>query len=216
MPSQSPALQASIQPHTHISGQQCPFCEQDIPLDRLEEISGRIAAREQLWLAEATGRLRDQHARERAEAEANAKADLEQARRDSAATVERLTTEAATREASIYAEATRAAEGAAQLRLEEASRARLEETAGLLTRLQSGEQAKFAAEERMANISTELETIRAESAAAILKATEEAAGREEAIRAEAARTAEAAFHHRVAAAEQAKQTAEEQASNWRP
>jgi hypothetical protein len=173
--------------HPH-SGQQCPFCEQEIPLDRLEEIRGLIAAREQLWLAEATGRLRDQHARERAQAEAKAKADLEQARRDSSASVERLTTEAAAREASIRAEPTRVAEEAAQLRLEEASPVQLEETAGLLMRLQLAEQATIAAEERMANVSTELETIRAESAAAIRKATEEAAGREESSRAEAAQS----------------------------
>jgi hypothetical protein len=78
------------------------------------------------------------------------------------------------------------AEEAAQLRLEEASRVQLEETARLLTRLQLAEQATIAAEERMANVSTELETIRAESAAAMRKATEEATGREESIRAEMA------------------------------
>lgn len=66
MPGQSSALQATIHAGVHFSGQQCPFCEQDIPLDKLEEISGRIAAREQERLREATGRLRDQHAREKA------------------------------------------------------------------------------------------------------------------------------------------------------
>jgi hypothetical protein len=82
----------------------------------------------------------------------------------------------------------RVAEEAAQLRLEEASRVQLEETARLLTRLQLAEQATIAAEERVANVSTELETIRAESAAAVRKATEEATGREESIRAEMAQS----------------------------
>jgi DNA repair exonuclease SbcCD ATPase subunit len=213
MPSQSSALHTSVQPHVHISGQQCPFCEQDIPLDKLEEISGRIAAREQEWLAAETDRLRNQHARERAQAETKARFDLEQAQRDAAAAVERITAAAAAREASIRAEAVRAAEEAAQVRLEEMSRARREETAGLQARLQTAEQAKIAAEERTANVSAELETIRTESAAAIQKATEEAAGREGTIRDEVTRMAEVAFHDRVAAAEQAKQTAEKQAAH---
>jgi hypothetical protein len=213
MPPQSSALQTSVQPHVHISGQQCPFCEQDIPLDRLEEIRGRIAAREQEWLTAATGGLRNQHARERAQAEAKAEADLEQAQRDAAAAVERLTAEAAVNEAFIRAAATRAAEEAAQLRVEEVSRAQLKETAGFQARLQTPEQAKIAAEERTANVSAELETIRAESAVAIRKVTEEAAEREEAIRADAASVTEAAFHDLVAAAEQARQTAEEQTAH---
>jgi hypothetical protein len=208
MPPQSSALQTSVQPHVHISGQQCPFCEQDIPLDRLEEIRGRIAAREQEWLTVATGRLRNQHARERAQAEAKAKADLEQAQRDAAAAVERLTAEAAVKEAFIRAAATTAAEEAAQLRLEEVSRAQLKETAGFQARLQTAEQAKIAAEERTANVSAELETIRAESAAAIQKAAEDAAAREETIRSEAARTAETTFQERLAAAEQARNAAD--------
>jgi hypothetical protein len=203
----SSALQASVQPHDDVSAQQCPFCEQDIPLDKLEEISGRIVAREQEWLTAATSGLREQHARERVQAQTKAKADLEQAQRDAASAVERLSAEAAAREASIRAEATRAAEEAAQVRLEELSRARREETAGLQARIQTAEQAKIAAEERTANVSAELDTIRTESAVAIRKAMEEATAREEAIRAEAAQTAEAAFLERLAAAELAKEAA---------
>ena len=44
--SQSSVVQTSLKPHLHIAGQRCPFCEQEIPPDKLEEISGRIAARE--------------------------------------------------------------------------------------------------------------------------------------------------------------------------
>jgi hypothetical protein len=95
--SQSSVVQTSLKPHLHIAGQRCPFCEQEIPPDKLEEISGRIAAREQARLSEATGRLREQHAREKAHADAKAKAELEQARRDGAAEVHRLKAEAATR-----------------------------------------------------------------------------------------------------------------------
>jgi hypothetical protein len=212
MPAQSSALQASFQPHAHISGQQCPFCEQDIPLDKLEEISGRIAAREQEWLSEATGRLRDQHAREKLQAEAKAKADLEQARRDGAAVVEILKAEMAAREVLIRAEVTRVAEEAAQARLEAANRTRLEETTGLQARLQTAERARIDAEERTTSIAAEVLIIREESAAALQKAAADATAREEAIR-EAARTTEAAYLERVAAAEAAKIGAEERTAS---
>jgi hypothetical protein len=33
-------------PHLHIVGETCPTCGQGIPPEKLEEISGRIAARE--------------------------------------------------------------------------------------------------------------------------------------------------------------------------
>ena len=57
--SPSSALQNAPKPHVHITGQSCPFCDQPIPADKLEEISGRIAAREQERLSQAIGRLRE-------------------------------------------------------------------------------------------------------------------------------------------------------------
>lgn len=65
-------------PHIHFDDH-CPFCEQEIPADRLEEVKGRIATRLREQAAEATAQLRDQYNRERAQAEAKAKTDLETA-----------------------------------------------------------------------------------------------------------------------------------------
>jgi hypothetical protein len=206
--SQSSALQA-LKPHLHISGQQCPFCEQDIPPEKLEEVKGRIAAREQERLSAATNRLRDQYAREGAQADAKAKAELEQARRQAAAEAERIKAEAAAREAVIREQATKAAEETAQARLEEAERVRKEGEAALQARLAKAEEAKTAAEEATTSLSGQLEQVRTDSAAAIQKAAEDAAERETAIRADAAQAAEAALQGKIAAAEEAKTVAEE-------
>ena len=108
----SPALKTAAQPHIHFNGQTCPYCDQPIPEDRLEEISGHIEARARERLTEETGRLREQHVRERAQAEAKAKAELEQAKKD-----------AAVCEALVREEATRIANETAQVRIAEAQKA---------------------------------------------------------------------------------------------
>src|SRR3954469_25536201 len=103
--SQSSALKSPAQPHFHFSGQTCPYCDQPIPEEKLQEISGRIEAKARERLAEETNRLRDQFIRERQQADANAKAELDRAKRDAAAQTERLKAEAAEREAEIRREA---------------------------------------------------------------------------------------------------------------
>jgi hypothetical protein len=207
--SQSSVVQTSLKPHLHIAGQRCPFCEQEIPPDKLEEISGRIAAREQARLSEATGRLREQHAREKAHADAKAKAELEQARRDGAAEVHRLKAEAATREAAICEQATKVAEEAAGARLGAAERARKESEAVMMARITQAEMARQVAQQAQVRLSTQLQQVRSESVAAIQQAARDAAARETAIRAEATRAAAAAVQTRLAAAEEAKTTAEQ-------
>jgi len=205
---QSTALRPSIQSHVHLSGQQCPFCEQDIPFEKLEETRGRIAAREQEWLNEATARLREQHARERSQADAKAKSDLEEARHQGAAAIEALKAETAAREASIRAEAVRTAEEAAQTRINEINRVRLQETSGLQAKLQAVEEGKVQAEQRSSELSSQLDVVRAEKDAALKKAAEDASTREQAIRIEAAQTADANYRERLQVAEQAKEVAE--------
>jgi hypothetical protein len=49
-------------PHLHIDGETCPWCEQEIPLERLEEISCKIAAREREQTHAITAQLEQQHA----------------------------------------------------------------------------------------------------------------------------------------------------------
>ena len=179
--SQFSALQTSPKPHLHIAGQQCPFCEQDIPADRLEEINGRIAARAQAQLSEATSRLREQHARDKAQADAKARDELEHAKRAAAIEAEKLRTEAAVREAAAREQATKTAEEAAR-----------------------------AAERTRAGLTVQLQQVRGESRAAIEQEKRDAAAREAEIRAESARAAEAAVKDSLAAVEAAKTTAEQE------
>lgn len=211
--SRSSAVQTVLQPHLHMPGQQCPFCEQDIPPERLEEINGRIAARERERFAEATARLRDQLARERAQADAKAKAELEQTRRQAAADLQRITAEAAAHEKVVREEATKTAEEAAKTHFEEAERVRNEAEAALQARIDEAEAAKAAAEQTKTDLSAQLEQVRADSAAAMQKAGEDAAARETAIRADAVKAAEHALQERIAAAEAAKNAAEEARQN---
>src|SRR6516225_1569870 len=72
-------------PHLHIENEICPWCEQKIPPDKFEEISGKIAKRERQQTQAITARLEQQYAIERAHAAAKAQADLELERRQSAA-----------------------------------------------------------------------------------------------------------------------------------
>jgi len=177
--SPSPALKSAAQPHFHFGGQTCPFCDQPIPPERLEEVTGRIEARARERLAEETGRLREQHARDRAQAEAKAKADLDQTKK-----------EAATREAEIREEARRKAEEAAQAKIAEAIRA------------------QTTAEEARAGMAAELNELRIKNAEAIEKLARDAAAREKTIRDEAKAAAEDAAREQLAMAEGAKSEAE--------
>ena len=93
-------------PHLHIDGETCPWCEQEIPPERLEEISGKIAAREREQMHAITAKLEQQYAIDKAQADAKAKAALELERRQSAA-----------REAAAREEARKAAETAAAEKL---------------------------------------------------------------------------------------------------
>ncbi len=71
--------------HIQLGRDSCPTCGQAIPPDKLEEISGRIAARERERTLAITAQLNMQYAAEKARAETKAKADLEEERQQSAA-----------------------------------------------------------------------------------------------------------------------------------
>lgn len=75
----------SLSSHLHAKGETRPWCEQEIPPQKLEEISGKIALREREQSLAITARLEQKFEAERIDAEALAKANLELERRQSAA-----------------------------------------------------------------------------------------------------------------------------------
>ena len=97
MVSAQPSLQQSAKPHLHVQGEQCPLCEQPIPQEKSKEITQRIAAKERRQQAEIDARI----LREKAEAEAKAKFEIETMRQQGLAAVEAAKAEAATREATV-------------------------------------------------------------------------------------------------------------------
>ena len=96
------AFRSSSATHMHVAGETCPTCGQDIPPDRLEEISGRITAREREQALAITAHLEQKHSAEKADAAAKVAAELDAIRRQSAE-----------REAAAREEARKAAEAAA-------------------------------------------------------------------------------------------------------
>jgi hypothetical protein len=105
----TPSFLKPQSPHLHIDGETCPWCEQEIPPERLEEIRGKIEAREREQRHAITAKLEQQYAIDKEQADAKAKADLELERRQSAA-----------REAAAREEARKAAEAAAAEKLADA------------------------------------------------------------------------------------------------
>jgi hypothetical protein len=175
-------------PHQHAHGaeEHCPLCDQLIPPEKFDEIHGRIQAKERERALEAERRLKEQVALERALADAKAKAELEQIRKESAATLEKARQEAIVKETAAREEARRAAEAEAASKISEA------------------EKGKKAAEQQAKEHHEALE-----------KTKQEVTAREAAAREEARKAAEAAAAAKIAEAEQAKKLAEQQAKDQR-
>lgn len=187
---QRPLFDAASTPHVHFDGETCPACGQDIPADKLEEISGKIAAREREQTLAITSQLESQHAVERAQADAKAKAELESERQRSAA-----------REAQVREESQKAAERLINEKLAEAERSRQELVSGWQQQLAAAESAKQSAEQAGASLQAEMTALRQASTTAIEVLRAEAAAREVEIRHEATQTAELAVTERIAAIE---------------
>jgi hypothetical protein len=81
-------------PHLHIDGETCPWCEQEIPPERLEEISGKIAARERQQTHAITAKLEQQHALQLDELRKAKEADVAKVKEDAAAEALRIRREA--------------------------------------------------------------------------------------------------------------------------
>src|ERR1022692_2230807 len=73
----APEFSPSLTAHLRGDGDKCPSCGQDIPPEKLEEISGKIALREREQAHAITTKLAQQHETEKAQAAAKAAADLD-------------------------------------------------------------------------------------------------------------------------------------------
>jgi hypothetical protein len=122
-----PAVRSS-QPHIHISGLQCPMCDQPIPSEKADEVRARMEAREREVSESVSVRLKEQFAQERVKIEANARVVVEKLQKDSAAAVEAVKSEALQRETAAREEGSKAALAAAQEQIAQAER---EKTAAL-------------------------------------------------------------------------------------
>jgi len=187
-----------ITTHVHLSLETCPTCGQEIPADKIEEIGGRIAAREREQALAITLQLEKQYANEKAAAEAKAKADLESEHRQSAL-----------REQRAREEAQKAAE-----KLVSETKAQAEQARGALVaewqqKLAEAESARKSAEQTEASLQAEMEVLREKNAQAIEGLKAEAKRREIEIRNEAIRDAQSAAAERIQAAETARRESEE-------
>jgi hypothetical protein len=184
----------SLTGHLHLDGDTCPWCEQDIPPEKLEEISGRIAAKEREQTRAITAQLEHQHEIDKAQADAKAKADLELERQQSA-----------TREAAARDEAKNAAEAVAAQQLAEAETSRQELQAALQQQKVDADAARLTAERAAADAAAQLEQLRQDNEAAQAAAQVEADRREAEIRDEAQKAADAAAAEKLAEAETNRQ-----------
>jgi hypothetical protein len=175
----------------------CPTCDQEIPPDRIAEIGGRIAAREQERTVAITSQLEERYIAERERADAAARADLEAER-----------AQGAMREARARDEAQRAAETLFDRKIVEVEQGQAAQLAQVREQLAEAESARKAAEQTWANLQAEINEVRANSATAIEEIRTEAKRRENEIRDEAKCSAELATAERVAAMETARRDAE--------
>jgi hypothetical protein len=193
-----PSTFSTIPLHLPFDQKNCPTCGQEIPPDKLEEIGGKIAAREREQRLAITSQLEKQHAIEKAQAETKAKADLESERQQSAI-----------REVRARDEAHKAAQKLVDAKLAEAEQARAALVAGWQQELVGAQAAQRAAEEMSRAQRAEIDELREKSAKTIEALTLEGKQREIEIRDEATETAQAAVAERIAGIEKARQEAEE-------
>jgi hypothetical protein len=175
----------------------CPTCGQEIPPDRVEEISGKIAARERDRALAITAQVEQRYAAEKAQADAKAKADLEQERQQGAA-----------REARAREEARADAEKLVREKQLESEKAQAENAAKWQLQLQGAESARKSAEQAMTATLAQMNELREANAKSLETAKAEAEQREIQIRDEAKLAADAAASQRIEAAEAAQKQSE--------
>lgn len=179
----------------------CPTCGQEIPPDKIEEVGGRIAARERERTLAITAEIDKRYADEKKRADAAAKASLELERQQSVI-----------REARARDEAQQAAERQFNQQLVEVE----QRHAALLTDFQAQLDAAAAVskadEEMCTQLRAEIEDVQAKGAEALETTRAEARRREEEIREEAKRTAELTTSQAVAAMETSQRAIQDKLS----
>jgi hypothetical protein len=171
----------------------CPTCGQEIPPEKLEEIGGRIAAKERERTLEITALLEKRYAIEKAQAQGKARADLELEREQSAQ-----------REARAREEAREAAEKLANERLAEAEQKSAAREMGWQREIADAQAAAQAAVEISKAHGAEVEELKEKSVKTIEGLLTEAKEREVEIRNQAKQDAEAALAERIAGLEKEK------------
>ena len=134
----------------------CPTCDQEIPPDKVEEIGGRIAAREQERTLTITREIEKRYADEKQRSDAAAKADLELERQQSAI-----------REARARDEAQQTAEKLFNQKLAETEQSQAVLLANLQRQLAEAASAREADEEMRARLQAEIDEVRANRATEI-------------------------------------------------
>lgn len=172
--------------HLHFSPSNCPTCGQEIPPDKMEEIAGRIAAREREQTLAITAQLEHKYAIDKSAIEAKATTDLETERQQSAK-----------REQQAREEARRAADKLITERQAQVEQERTALVAGWEQRLAQSELARTAAQQTEASLQTEIIELRKETASAIDAVKAEAKEREAQIQSAAKQSAESAAAERI-------------------
>ena len=180
-------------PHLHLDSETCPWCEQEIPPEKLEEISGKITAREREQTHAITAKLEQQYEIEKAQADAKAKADLDIERNQSAA-----------REAAAREETRIAVEAVAREKLAAAEHGHHELQVALQKQVEELELARKVAEQAGVDLQAKLQQLRQENETALATAKADAEARETQIRTEVQQAVEAAGAEKLAASENAR------------
>ncbi len=195
--STSPYRSALTSSHLHTDGDTCPFCEQEIPPEKLEEISGKIAMRESERERMVRAALDQQYAIEKAQAEARANTALELERQQGLARVEQA-----------RGEARKAAEASANEKLAAAERDHQALQTTMQDQSAKAETARAEAVKAHSDLLAQFQTSQQENAAALSAAKTEAEAREKQIRLDAAQAADTTVAEKLAAQEVAWQMAE--------
>src|SRR5690242_1954131 len=172
--------------HLHFGLSNCPTCGQEIPPDKIEEIAGRIAAREREQTLAITAQLEQKYASDKATIEATAKAAIEAERQQSTK-----------REQQVREEAQRAAEDFINEKQVKAEQERTSLVADWEQRFAQSESARNAAQETGATLQAEIIQVRKDAAGAIEAVKAETKKRESQIQSDAQRAAESAAAERI-------------------
>lgn len=182
----APVFNHSKSSELHIDTEACPWCGQEIPPEKLEEASGRIAAREHEQAQAITRRLEKEYLNEKAEAEVRSKAQLELERQRSAQ-----------REALARDEARKAAEEAAIQKLAESEKASRGLQTTLRHQIDEAQAARTTVEQTNAALQLEMRQVRLSTETELATVKAQAKARETEIYAEAKKEAQAHVAHQL-------------------